>query len=52
VNALAPTTPLDIRDGYIHYALYDQEGRLQPCRCSDNVSNRLFVVWIRKFDRR
>lgn len=51
-NELQPTTPLDIRDGHIHYSLYNQEGVLQPCKCADTVSNRLFVVWVRKFDRR
>lgn len=51
-NSLEPTRPLDIRDGVIHYHLYDQNGDLKPATCADTTSNRLFVVWVRKFDRR
>lgn len=51
-NSLEPTRPLDIRDGFIHYELYDQEGVLRQAKCADTTSNRYFVVWCRKFDRR
>lgn len=48
--SLVPTRPLDIRDGVIHYQLYDQSDTLVPATCKDTTSNRLFVVWCRKFD--
>ncbi len=49
-NSLQPTRDLDIRGGVIHYHLYDQTDKLVPASCEDTVSNRLFVVWCRKFD--
>lgn len=51
LNPLSPTRPLDIRDGYIHYFLYGQDGKQLPVKCLDTQSNRSFVVWTRKYDR-
>ncbi len=42
---------LDIRDGVIHYRLYQQDGRLMPMTCADTPDNRRFVEWVRQFDR-
>ena len=42
---------LDIRDGIIHYKLYDQEGRFTPMTIRDSYSNRLFVSWVQIHDR-
>lgn len=50
-DGLAPTVPLDIRDGVIHYKLHDQEGNLRPATCKHTKMNELFVVWARKYDR-
>lgn len=44
--------PLDIRDGKIHYLIYNQENVLVDATCEDSISNRHFVVWLRKFDRK
>lgn len=48
---LAPTTPIEERDGGIVLRIYDQGGTLRELVIADTVSNRLFVVWCRKFDR-
>lgn len=33
------------------YTIYDQEGNLVTMRCADTLQNRMFAVWLRKFDR-
>lgn len=42
---------LVIRDGVIHYRVYQQDGSLLPMTCKDTLSNRLFVSWVQIFDR-
>ena len=42
---------LDIRDGAIHYALYQQDGTMQPMTCPDTFHNRQCVAWIKIHDR-
>lgn len=42
---------LDIRDGVIHYRLYQQDGSMQPMTVRDTYSNRLFVSWVQIHDR-
>jgi hypothetical protein len=42
---------LDIRDGVIHYRIYQQDGTLQPMTIRDTHSNRLFVSWVQVHDR-
>jgi hypothetical protein len=42
---------LNIRDGVIHYRLYDQEGNFTPMTVKDTYANRLFVSWVQIHDR-
>jgi hypothetical protein len=42
---------LDIRDGVIHYGLYQQDGTMQAMTCRDTTSNRMFVSWVKQHDR-
>ncbi len=42
---------LDIRDGVIHYALYQQDGSMQPMSCPDTLHNRQCVSWMQIHDR-
>lgn len=42
---------LNIRDGVIHYALFQQDGSMQPMTCADHRSNRLYVAWMQIHDR-
>jgi len=42
---------LDIRDGVIHYKLYNQEGDLTPMTIKNTYENRLFVSWVQIHDR-
>lgn len=42
---------LKIRDGAVHYRLYQQDGTMQPMSCADTPSNRLFVSWVQIHDR-
>ncbi len=42
---------LDLRDGVIHYALYQQDGAMQPMVCADTLHNRRFVSWVQIHDR-
>jgi len=42
---------LDIRDGVIHYALYQQDGSMQEMTCKDTTHNRQFVAWVKIHDR-
>lgn len=42
---------LDIRDGMIHYKLYQQDGTFQAMTAEDNMSNRRYVSWIQIHDR-
>lgn len=49
--ALDDFSKLDIRDGVIHYRLYQQDGTMQPMTCRDTFDARLFVSWVQKFDR-
>lgn len=45
------TAKLDIRNGVIHYALYQQDGSLQPMQTRDTYENRRFVEWVQIHDR-
>lgn len=42
---------LNIRDGAIHYRLYQQDGSMVAMTTRDTPSNRLFVSWIQIHDR-
>ena len=44
--------PIEVVDGHILYRLYRQDGEVQHMRCADTPSNRMFVVWVRRHDRR
>lgn len=50
-NDLKDRARLDVRDGVIHYAVYQQDGSMQPMTCPDTTSNRLFVSWVQAHDR-
>ncbi|MFO0958248.1 MAG: hypothetical protein U0800_12615 [Isosphaeraceae bacterium] len=47
-NELLAKAKLDIRDGRIHYGLYQQDGSMQPMDCPDTHDNRLLVSWIQR----
>ena len=42
---------LDIRDGAIHFGIYQQDGSLVPMTIKDTQFNRLFVSWVQIHDR-
>ena len=42
---------LTIRDGVIHYRIYQQDGSMQPMTASDTLHNRQIVSWIQIHDR-
>ncbi len=42
---------LKIVDGVIHYAIYQQDGSMQPMSCSDTLQNRTYVAWMQIHDR-
>lgn len=48
---LTDFSKLDIRDGAIHFRLYDQAGELQPMVIKDTHQNRLYASWIQIHDR-
>jgi len=50
-NPLDAQMRLTIRDGAIHYRLYQQDGSMQEMTCPDTRSNRLFVSWVQAHDR-
>ena len=50
-NELLVKAKLDIRDGRIHYRLYQQDGSMQSMDCQDTLSNRQFVSWVQAHDR-
>lgn len=50
-NSLEATRPLDIRDGRIHFNIYGQDGHFVALDIADNQYTRMFVVWLRKYDR-
>lgn len=37
--------------GNIRYKLYGQDGAFTDMLCADTPSNRMFVLWLRQFDR-
>ena len=41
---------LNIRDGVIHYFIYQQDGSKQPMTCRDSQHNRMFVSWVQIHD--
>ena len=43
---------LNIRDGRIHYRLYQQDGSMVEMTCADTPDNRRVVSWIQIHDRR
>ena len=49
-NPLVDLTKLKIRDGLIHYFLYQQDGSKQPMTCRDTPANRLNVAWMQIHD--
>lgn len=51
MNDLAPTAPIETRNGGIVLRIYDQDGVLREMVVPDTIMNRLFVVRCRKFDR-
>lgn len=42
---------LDIRDGAIHYFLYQQDGSKQPMQAPDTMHNRQCISWMQIHDR-
>lgn len=50
-NDLKVKARLGIREGEIHYGIYQQDGSMQPMSCKDTPSNRLYVSWIQAHDR-
>jgi hypothetical protein len=50
-NELIIKAKLEIRDGVIHYRIYQQDGSLQPMKCPDTLPNRLYVSWFQAHDR-
>lgn len=50
-NKLDDFSKLNIRDGVIHYRLYDQGGKFVPMTVKDTYSNRLLISWIQIHDR-
>jgi len=42
---------LDIRDGVIHYRIYQQDGSMQSMTAPDTMHNRQIVSWIQIHDR-
>lgn len=42
---------LDIRDGVIHYKLYQQDGSMTSMTVKDTYEMRLFVSWVQVHDR-
>jgi hypothetical protein len=42
---------LNIRDGVIHYRLYQQDGTMVAMTVRDTYSMRLFVSWVQIHDR-
>ena len=47
---LVDLSKLRLRDGLIHYFLYQQDGSKQPMTCRDTPSNRLAVAWMQIHD--
>lgn len=48
--ALNDPSKLNIKNGRIHYFLYQQDGTKQPMSCADTPSNRLIVAWFQIHD--
>ncbi len=44
--------PLEVDGDALLYTLYGQDGEPQAMRCRNTASNRMFVVWVRRHDRR
>ena len=42
---------LDIRDGWIAYRIYAQDGSMIEMSVADTLHNRHFVEWVRIHDR-
>lgn len=49
-NPLVDLAKLRIKDGRIHYFLYQQDGAKQPMSCTDTHANRLNVAWMQIHD--
>lgn len=47
---LVDLSKLRIKDGRIHYFLYQQDGSKQPMSCSDTRENRMCVAWMQIHD--
>lgn len=50
VSDLRDFSKLDIRDGRIHYFLYQQDGSKQSMDCADTLDARMFVSWAQVHD--
>ena len=50
-NSLEPTRPIEMRNGKLVAPIYDQEGEIQELLLKDTKQARLFIVWLRKYDR-
>lgn len=37
--------------GNVRYKIYGQDGTFTDMLCEDTPSNRMFVLWLRQFDR-
>lgn len=48
---LTDASKLVIKDGVIHYHLYQQDGSRQPMSMTDTFHNRMLVAWMQVHDR-
>ena len=48
---LTDFSKLTIKDGVIHFFLYQQDGTKQPMQIPDTYDNRLYVSWFQIHDR-
>ena len=51
MSAFGDGEKLDIRDGWIAYKIYAQDGTMIPMSIVDTTHNRRFVEWVQIHDR-
>lgn len=51
MNTYGDGTKLDIRDGWIAYRIYSQDGSMIDMSILDTPHNRRFVEWVQIHDR-
>ena len=50
-GSVSDCSKLRIRDGVIHYGIYQQDGTMQPMTAPDTMHNRQIVSYIQMVDR-